>query len=93
MPFLFGNEGRKEVITMSQVPKEMKFLLFGRGSKWHAKIAMVHMCLGVLCLVLGIISAALNRALGFGATNWLLLTIAFFVWGLWAWLCAYFAAK
>ena len=78
---------------MSQVPKEMKFLLFGRGSKWHAKIAHVLMLLGVVCLALGIISAASDRALGFGATNWLLLTIAFLVWGLWAWLCAYFAAK
>ena len=93
MPFLFGNEGRKEVITMSQVPKEMKFLLFGKGPKWHAKTAMVLMCLGMVFLVLGIISAALNRTLGLGATNWLLLTIAFFVWALWAWLCAYFAAK
>ncbi len=78
---------------MSQVSKEMKLLLFGKGSKWHAKIAEVLMCLGVVCLVLGIISAALNKALGLGPTNWLLLTIAFFVWGLWAWLCAYFATK
>ena len=78
---------------MSQVPKEMKFLLFGKGPKWHAKLAQVIAWLGVVCLVLGIISAALNRTLGLGSTNWLLLTIAFFVWALWAWLCAYFATK
>jgi hypothetical protein len=78
---------------MSQIPKEMKALLFGKGAKWHARIAMVLGCLGMVCLVLGIISAALNRPLVLGSTNWLLLTISFVVWALWAWLCAYFAIK
>jgi hypothetical protein len=78
---------------MSQIPKELKPILFGKGAKWHAKISMLLDCLGMVSLVLGILSAALNRTLFLGTTNWLLLTIVLFVWGLWAWLCAYFAVK
>ena len=78
---------------MSIISKELKPILFGKGAKWHAKISYFLDLLGMVCLILGILSAALNKTLALGATNWLLLTIVFFVWGLWAWLCAYFAAK
>jgi hypothetical protein len=78
---------------MAEIPQNLRFLLFGRGARWHAISSFVLDCLGLVCLVLGIIGAAGNNALGLGATNWLLLAIALFMWGFWAWICAYTAAK
>jgi hypothetical protein len=78
---------------MAEIPKDMKFLLFGMGPKWHARVAMVSNSIGMVTLIISIISAAADNALGLGAGNWFLLTITLFLWGLSAWLCAYFGAK
>ena len=78
---------------MAAVPKNLKFLLFGMGPKWHATAAFVVEMLAVICLILGIVSAALNDAVGIWSTEWFLIAIALFIWGLWSWLCAYVAAK
>jgi len=78
---------------MAEIPKEMKFLLFGKGPKWHARISMTMNWLGLVCLILGIIAGATNNALGLGAGNWLLLAIALWLWALAAWFCSYFGAK
>ena len=78
---------------MADIPKDMRFLLFGRGPKWHAKWAFGLECVGIVTLILGIISAATNNAIGLGASNWLLLTIALWLWALAGWFCAYFGAK
>jgi len=78
---------------MAAVPKKLKFLLFGMGAKWHAQVAMVLEFLGLACLIVGIISGAMDKALGLWSTEWFLLAIAIWIWGLWAWLCAYTAAK
>ncbi|MBA7695437.1 hypothetical protein ES703_104065 [subsurface metagenome] len=78
---------------MAAVPNELKFLLFGKGPKFHATVAMVIECLGLASLVLGIISGFRNNAVGLWSTEWFLIAIVLFIWGLWAWLCAYAAAK
>jgi hypothetical protein len=78
---------------MAAVPKELKFLLFGRGPKFHGRVSMVLEALGLACLIVGIISGFMDKALGLGATNWFLITIALWIWALWSWLCAYTAAK
>ncbi|MCK4368981.1 MAG: hypothetical protein KAV68_04870 [Dehalococcoidales bacterium] len=78
---------------MAEVPKDMKFLLFGKGAKWHAVSAFILDWLGLACLIMGIISGAMDRALGLEPTYWFLAAIAFIVFGLWAWLTAYFTAK
>jgi hypothetical protein len=78
---------------MAEIPKDMKSLLFGMGPRWHAKMAITFNSIGIITLILSIISAAANNAIGLGAGNWFLLTIALFLWGLSAWLCAYFGAK
>ena len=78
---------------MAEIPKDMKFLLFGKGPKWHAKVAMGLNSVSIVTLILSIISAATSNALGLGAGNWFLLTIALLLWGLSAWFCAYFGAK
>jgi len=54
---------------------------------------MVLNSIGMVTLILSIISAATNNALGLGAGNWFLLTIALFLFALSAWPCAYFGAK
>jgi hypothetical protein len=77
---------------MAAVPKELKFLLFGRGPKFHATAAVFLEVLGLACLIVGIIGSAIDKELGLGS-SWYLLTIALWVWALWSWLTAYVAAK
>ena len=78
---------------MAEIPQNMKFLLFGKGPRWHAKVSLVLESVGIVTLILAIVSAATNNALGLGTGNWFLLTIVLFLWGLHAWFCAYFGAK
>jgi hypothetical protein len=80
-------------MKMAEVPENMRFLIFGKGTKWHATVSVIVNWLGLVCLVLGIVASAINEKLGLGALNWLVLAIALWVWGLAAWLCAYFGAK
>ena len=78
---------------MQEIPKDMKRLLFGRGARWHAWAAAIQDTLGLVCLIMGIISGAMDRALGLEPIYWFLAAIAFIVFGLSAWITAYFTAK
>jgi Mn2+/Fe2+ NRAMP family transporter len=78
---------------MAAVPKKLKFLLFGRGPKFHAMVAIVLEFLGLACLIVGIISAVTEKDVGMWSTEWFLITIALWIWALWSWLTAYVAAK
>jgi len=78
---------------MAEIPKDMKFLLFGFGARWHAKCMMALNWLGLACLIVGIIGDAINRVPGLEPTNWILIAIALWLWGLASWLTAYNAAK
>jgi len=78
---------------MAAVPKKLKFLLFGMGPKWHATAAFVVEILAVICLILGIVSGFIDDSVGLWSTEWFLIAIALFIWGLWSWLTAYVAAK
>jgi len=78
---------------MSQIPESVKFLLFGFGPEMAARIALVANSIGLVTMILGIIGGATGKTLGLGATNWFLLTIALFLWGLGQWMVAYFGAK
>jgi hypothetical protein len=78
---------------MSDIPENIKFLLFGFGPEMAARMALVANSIGLVTMILGIIAAATGKTLGLGATNWFLLTIALFIWGLGQWLVAYFGAK
>ena len=78
---------------MSQIPENLKFLLFGFGPEMAARIALATNFIGLVTMILGIIAGATGKNLGLGATNWFLLTIALFIWGYGQWLAAYFGAK
>jgi hypothetical protein len=78
---------------MAAVPKELRFLLFGRGPKFHAKAALVLEFLGLICLIMGIIAGAMSKELGLAPSYWLLMAIALWIWALWSWLTAYVGAK
>jgi hypothetical protein len=78
---------------MAEIPQNAKFLLFGMGPRRHAQIAFIVNFIGLATVILGIISAAIDNPLGLGASNWFLLTIIFFIWGISDWLIAYFGAK
>jgi hypothetical protein len=78
---------------MSEIPESLKFLLFGFGPEMAARMALVANSIGLVTMILGIIAGVTGHKLGLGATNWFLLTIALFIWGLGQWLAAYFGAK
>lgn len=78
---------------MSEIYESIRFLLFGFGPEMAARMALVANSLGLIAMILGIIAGATGKTLGLGATNWLLLTIALFIWGLGQWLVAYLGAK
>ncbi len=78
---------------MAEIPKDLKPLLFGKGAKWHAWALQVLSWLGLACLIVGIIGDAINKVPGLEPLNWLVIAVAFWVWGLGAWLAAYYAAK
>ena len=55
----------KEVTEMAELPKELKFLLFGRGTKFYARVALALEFLGLVSLVLGIVRWAWGRPSGY----------------------------
>jgi hypothetical protein len=83
----------KREVDMSQVPQNVKFLLFGCGPKPTAFMALLINLLAMASTILGVISAATQNSIGLGAGNWFLLAIAFFIWGFSFWCVAYFGAK
>ena len=78
---------------MAEIPKDMRFMIFGKGAKWHASSMIVLNWLGLVCLIVGIVADAINMTLGLETTHWFIITIAFWLWGLASWLTAYHAAK
>ena len=78
---------------MADIPDNMKSLLFGRGARWHAKTAIFLDFLGMAVLVVAIIASATNKKLGLETTHWFILVPTLWIWGLWAWLSGYHAAK
>jgi hypothetical protein len=78
---------------MAAVPKNLKFVLFGMGPKFHGTVAVILEFLALACLILGVIAASMNDAVGIWSTEWFLIAIALFLYGIWSWLCAYVAAK
>jgi hypothetical protein len=78
---------------MAELTKDTKKMLFGMGTKWHAIASFIMNWAALVCLILGIIAAAIDETLGLSATHWFLTAIAFIVFALSAWLTAYHAAK
>ena len=78
---------------MADIPKDIKFILFGKGAKWHAWSAFVLDCLGLICLIVAIVADAINKTLGLETTHWFILAPALWILGLWSWLTALNAAK
>ena len=78
---------------MAEIPKNLRSVLFPAGARLQARCAFVLWVLGIVCLVVGIIGSAINSTLGLGATNWILIAIALWVYSFCWWLPAYFAAK
>jgi hypothetical protein len=81
------------MIKMAEIPKDLRFLFFGRGARWMARWGVVFAGLASACFIVGIIGDATNKKLGLEATNWFIMMVAFFVVAFWSWLTAYFAAK
>jgi len=78
---------------MAEIPKATKKLLFGMGIRWHVAASMIMNSAALICLILGIVAAAMGVTLGLSADHWLLIAIALMVFALSAWLLAYHAAR
>ena len=78
---------------MAEIPQDKRMLLFGMGTRWHAIASLIMNWAALVCLILGIIAAAMGENLGLSATHWLLTAIALIVFSLSAWLTAYHAAR
>ena len=78
---------------MAEIPKDVKKLIFGMGIKWHATVSIIMNSAALVCLILGIVAAAMGGTLGLSADHWILIAIAFMVFGLSAWFVAYHAAR
>jgi len=78
---------------MTEIPNNIKFLLFGSGPKLTALMALFINLLAMAATILGIVSAVTRNSLALGTSNWFLLSIAFFIWGFSFWCVAYFGAK
>jgi magnesium-transporting ATPase (P-type) len=81
------------VIKMAEIPKDMKFLLFGRGARWMARCGVVFAFLAGASFIVGIIGDVANKKPSLEPTNWFILMVAFLLLAFWSWLTAYFAAK
>ena len=78
---------------MAEIPQNTKFWLFMLGPRASAIEALMVSSAGVVALILGVVSAAINYSLGLSAGNWFLLSIVLFLWGIAKWFIAYFGAK
>ena len=78
---------------MAEIPKTTKKLLFGMGIRWHATASFIMNWAALVCLILGIVAAAMGETLGLSANHWILIAIAFIVFALSAWFVAYHAAR
>ena len=76
------------------VPSKFKCVFCGMKSKFLGICAIILEVLALAGLVMGIISGIKYEAVfNLWSTEYFLIAIALFVWGLWVWLVAYFAAK
>jgi hypothetical protein len=78
---------------MAEIPKDIKFLLFGMGAKWHATVAFVLDLLGMAILIVAIVASATDQKLGLETIYWFILAPTIWIWGLWSWFTALNAAK
>jgi hypothetical protein len=80
-------------MEMAEIPKDLRFFLFGRGAKWMARAGLVMALLVWACLIVGIVGDAINKTLGLEPTNWFILAGISLLGAIWSWFTAYFAAK
>ncbi len=76
------------------VPSKFKCVICGMSPKFYGTCAIILEVLALAALVLGIISGVKYEAVfSLWSTEYFLISIALFIWGLWVWLVGYFAAK
>ncbi len=78
---------------MSEIPDDVKKKLFEANPMLCCRMSDVMTYLGVAALLIGIISDVINRVLLLEPTNWLIMSVIFFILGIFAWFRGYFSAK
>ena len=78
---------------MAEIPKDLKFLLFGGGAKQKAWQMVAYTFVSLACLIVGIVGDAIDETLGLEPTSWFLISIGFLIAAFWHWFVAYYSAK
>ena len=78
---------------MSEIPNDVKKRLFEANPLLCCWMSDVMFYLGTACLLVGIISDAINKVLLLEPTNWLIMAATFIITGIFAWFRGYFSAK
>ncbi len=78
---------------MAAIPDDLKKVLLSNNPKLCAWMNTIFICLGIVAVLMGIISDAINRTLGLEPTSWFLLAIGFWILGIFIWFVGYFSAK
>jgi hypothetical protein len=78
---------------MAEIPKDLKRILFMGGAKYYSRMLFFFGPLSWICVILGIVSDAIDKTLGLEPTNWFILAAISILGAMWAWFTSYFAAK
>jgi hypothetical protein len=78
---------------MVEIPNDMKRYLFESNPKRCIWMSEILTYLGVAFMIVGIVSDAMNKALGLEPTNWFILAVGFWMLGIFAWFRGYYSAK
>jgi hypothetical protein len=78
---------------MAEIPNDLKKMLFERNVKLCVWMHNIFTYLGVVFMLMGIISDAINKTLGLEPTNWFLLAIGFWMIAIFSWFRGYYSAK
>jgi hypothetical protein len=78
---------------MAEIPSDVKRLFFERNPKLCAWIHGVAISLGIVFLVIGIVSDAMNKVLGLEPTNWFIMAFGVWMLGIFGWFRGYYSAK
>jgi hypothetical protein len=81
-----------EGIKMVEIPNDAKRLLFEKNSKRCIWAVGTFFYLGLVFLVIGIVSDAMNKVLGLEPVTWLIMWIGFWMTCFFYWLRAYYAS-
>jgi hypothetical protein len=78
---------------MAEIPDDLKRVLFESKPKRCVWVSAFWTYVGVACMIVGIVSDAINMKLGLISTNWFILAVGLWMMAIFTWFTAYISAK